>query len=96
MGKGVVGSTYCIQCKTLMTTVCVICDGHLSMLIDGVGGGVLREGCQWWLGIHDCWTAGSVGGHMSPWVDGSGGRACCWCWALNMQPTCVVLGVCGC
>ena len=41
MGKGVVGSTYCIQCKTLMTTVCVVCDGRSSALIDGAGGGVL-------------------------------------------------------
>ena len=35
-------------------------------------------------------------GCTSPWVDGCGGRARCWCWGLDMQPTCVVLGVQGC
>ena len=43
-----------------------------------------------------CWAYMGVGGCMSSWVDGCGGRACCWCWGLNMQPTHVVLGVCGC
>ena len=96
MGKGVVGSTYGIQCKTLTTTVCVVCNGRSSALIDGAGGGVLTEDCWWWVGVCDCWAAGSVGGHKSPWVNGCGGRARSWCWGLDMQATCVVLGIHGC
>ena len=51
MGKGVMGSTYCIQCKTLMTTVCIICDRRSSALIDGAGEGLPTEDCWWWVGV---------------------------------------------
>ena len=55
----------------------------------------LTEDCWWWVGVCDCWAAGSVGGRTPPWVDCGGGRARRWCWGLDMQPTLVVLGVHG-